>query len=171
MAFRKILCICISLGGAVLGPTLAVAETPIDLSGYRADCEVRIEAWNGHMRVVWPTGNGETAEVTLDMSGEKPLIEKMAMRKEGGAEVAILGSVDPVWFLTVGERRAADERPPEQKWEVFFDNPHQRPHETFASKLMTKTGRVRGGGKRASVTIDELTVGPFAGSVELSFFA
>jgi len=147
------------------------AETPIDLAAYRADCEVRVEAWNSHMRAAWPVGNGEFAEVTLDMSGEKPLIEKMAMRKAGGAEATILGGVDPIWFLTVGERRAADEKAPDQQWEVFFDNPVKRPHETFTSKLIMKTARVRGSGKRASVTIDELSVGPFIGSIELSFYA
>src|SRR3954465_11727099 len=110
MAPNKLACICISTFAALLWAQLAVAETPLDLSGYRADCEVRVEAWNGHMRAAWPVGNGETAEVTLDLSGERPLIEQMAIKKQGGAEVAILGGVDPIFFLTVGERRAADEK-------------------------------------------------------------
>ena len=148
----------------------AQAETVIDLSGYRADCEVRVAGFNGHLIVTWPTGGGDDAEVALDMNGDKPLIERLSMRK--GQDLAeIFGGVDPVWFLTVGERRARDEKSPEQKWEVFFDNPQRRPHETFASTLVMKQARVTGSGKRATVAIDELTVGPFAGSVELSFYA
>src|SRR5262245_43615483 len=149
----------------------ATAETPIELAGYRPDCEVKVEGWDGHLRIAWPTGDRELAEVTLDLSGERPLIEKMATRVEGNEAATILTGVDPVWFLTFGERRAADEKPPEQKWEVFFDNPHQRPHETFTSKLAIKRARVAGRGKRATVTIDEIAAGPFAGSVELSFYA
>jgi hypothetical protein len=149
----------------------APADTPIDLSGYQQDCEVRLEGWDGHLRLAWPMAEGETGVVTLDLSGERPLVESLATKKTGGEAETILSGVDPIWFLTVGERRAADEKPPEQKWEVFFDNPHQRPHQTFASKLAFKSGRVRGSGKRASVTIDELTVGPFSGTVELSFYA
>src|SRR4051812_11779762 len=110
MSPNKCVCISVSTFTALLCAQLAVAETPLDLSGYRVDCEVRVEAWDGHMRAGWPVGNGETAEVTLDLSGERPLIEQMAIKKQGEAEVAILGGVDPVWFLTVGERRAADEK-------------------------------------------------------------
>src|SRR5437763_2560756 len=153
--------LCITFAALLAVALAARAETPIGVAAYRADCEVRIEAWNGHMRAAWPTGNGDTAEVTLDMSGDRPLIEQMAMRKEGGEAATILTGVDPVWFLTVGQRRAADEKSPDQKWEVFFDNPHQRPHETLASKLAMKSAKVTGSGKRATVAIDELTVGPF----------
>src|SRR5436305_723844 len=163
--------LCITAAGLMAMALAARAETPIDLSSYRADCEVQVEAWNGHMRAAWPLGNGETGEVTLDMSGDRPLIEQMAVRKEDAEHRTIVTSVDPIWFLTVGQRRGADEKSPDQKWEVFFDNPHQRPHETFPSKLATKSAKVTGNGKRASVFIDELSVGPFRGSLELSFYA
>jgi hypothetical protein len=171
MTTPKIACIRITAASLLAIAAIARAETPIDLSSYRADCEVQIEAWNGHMRAIWPVGNGETAEVTFDMSGDRPLIEQMALRKESAEHSTILTGVDPVFFLTVGERRAADEKSPEQKWEVFFDNPQQRPHETFTSKLAIKTAKVTGSGKRASLFIDDLSVGPFSGTVELSFYA
>jgi hypothetical protein len=166
------LCIRIAIMALLLPSWGTVsAETTIDLSAYKHDCEVRVEAWNGNLRLAWPTGEGETAVVTLDLSGQRPLIEQLGIRKEGSAAEPILTSLDPVWFLTVGERRATDEKPPEQKWEVFFDNPHKRPHETFTSKLAIQSARVTGSGNRATVAIDDLTVGPFSGSVELSFFA
>jgi hypothetical protein len=151
--------------------TKAQAETPIDLAGYRADCEVRVEGWNGNLRLAWPMEAGETGEVTLDLSGERPLIQKLATRREGSEAAAILTDVDPVLFLTVGERRATDEKAPGQEWEVFFDNPYKRPHETFPAKLAIKSARVTGSGKRATVSIGDLTAGPFAGSLELSFYA
>src|SRR5205807_3532452 len=95
----------------------------------------------------------------------------LATRKTGDEVQPILTAVDPIWFVTVGERRAADEKAPDQQWEVFFDNPAKRPHETFTSKLDLKRARVTGSGKRATVSIDELTAGPFAGSVELTFYS
>jgi hypothetical protein len=148
------------------------AETPIDLSAYQSDCEVRLLAWNGHLRLAWPMGDGETGEVTLDLSGQRPLVESLATKKGAGSDAqTILGGVEPVWFLTVGERRATDEKAPDQRWEVFFDNPAKRPHETFTSKLTITSAKVAGSGKRAAVSIGGLTVGPFAGSVELSFYA
>src|SRR5687767_14643306 len=172
MAPRKKVCICIAILAALLGAPLAVpASTPIDLSAYHIDCEVRVEGWNGNLRLAWPTGDRDTAEVTLDFSGTQPLIQSLAIKKPGTAAEPILTAVDPAFFLTVGERRATDEKSPDQKWEVFFDNPHKRPHETFTATLTPKLARVIGSGKRATVTIDDLTVGPFNGSVELSFYS
>jgi hypothetical protein len=149
----------------------ARADTPIDLSGYRADCAVRVEAWNGSLKVAWPMAESESGETTLDLSGERPLIRQLATRRGAGEPVAILTDVEPAWFLTAGERRMPPDKPPEQQWEVFFDNPHQRPHQTHASKLAITKARVTGSGQRATVAIDGLTVGPFAGSVEFCFFA
>src|SRR4051812_10770801 len=122
MGRQKTVCICIGLLAALFGTRPAAADTPIDLSTYQESCEVRVEGWNSHLRLAWPTGAGEDAVVTLDLSGNRPLIASMALRKTGGEAETILGSVDPVWFLTVGERRAADEKAPDQQWEVFFDN-------------------------------------------------
>ncbi len=150
---------------------VAGADTPIDLSGYRSDCAVRVEAWNGNLNIAWPMAEGETGKATLDLSGERPLIRQLATRNGAGEAGTILTGVEPAWFLTVGERRPAAEKPPDQQWEVFFDNPHRRPHETFASKLAISKARVTGGGQRATVAIDGLTIGPFAGSIEFCFFA
>jgi hypothetical protein len=113
----------------------------------------------------------ETGQVTLDLSGAGPLVEQFATRKEGQELRPILGSVDPALFLTIGTRQMPPGKPPEQKWQVFFDNPHRRPHRTEASQLKLGQVRVAGSGSRASVTIEGLTVGPFSGSWELTFFA
>src|SRR6266436_2656997 len=151
MSAPKNACICITASAALLiASAAAAAETAIDLSDYRSDCDVRVQGWDGHLKVTWPAGEGEMSEVTLDLSGERPLIEKMAARKDGAEAAVILTGVDPVWFLTVGERRAADEKGPDQQWEVFFDNPAKRPHATFASKLAFKSAKVSGSGKRAT---------------------
>ena len=46
--------------------TTARAETPIDLGGYDASCAVRVEGWNGNLRLAWPIAEGEEGEATLD---------------------------------------------------------------------------------------------------------
>src|SRR5438093_12705834 len=118
MSRHKTVCIGIlTLAGLFGTQPTASADTPIDLSAYDKQCEVRLEGWDGHLRFAWPTGAGEDAVVTLDLSGQRPLIESMAIRKPGEAAQSIVSGVDPVWFLTVGERRAADEKAPDQQWE------------------------------------------------------
>src|SRR5438045_7165692 len=64
-------------------PRRAQAETAVDLSGYRQGCEVRVEGWDEHLRISWPMREGERGEVTLNVSGAGPLIQKLATRKAG----------------------------------------------------------------------------------------
>src|SRR5262249_43914004 len=140
---RKNLCTCICMLASFLQSWGIVhAETPIDLNGYHVDCQVKVEDWNGNLRLAWPISDTETGVVTLDMTGQRPLIQEIAVRKNGGEADPVITGVDPVWFLTVGERRAADEKAPDQQWEVFFDNPVKRPHETFTSKFAPKIAHV-----------------------------
>jgi len=149
----------------------AAAETVIDFAAYRPTCAVEVQGWDSHLRVSWPTGERDTAVVVLDLTGDAPLVQQLATTAGGGAEMPILSAVDPAIFLTVGQRRPPADKPPEQRWEVFFDNPAQRPHETFTSKLTPRRAKVAGAGQRATVTVEGLTIGPFAGTLELSFYA
>src|SRR5689334_3146468 len=72
----------------------AVAETPIDNSGYQATCAVKIAGWNGHLNISWPTGEGDMAGVVLDLSGEKPLFEKLMTSAVAGDARTIESGVD-----------------------------------------------------------------------------
>ena len=148
----------------------AAAEVAVDFSGYDKACAVQVLHGEGKLVASWPNADGRTAFLCLDISGHAPLIRDLGVPEASGNQPT-LRHVDPAWFLTVGERRLAPEKPPEQKWEVFFDNPHQRPHEVFASKLDLNQVRVTGKGSRATVSIDTLTIGPFAGSLEFTFYA
>jgi hypothetical protein len=150
---------------------LVAAEPAVDLSGYRQDCQVRIAPSGSELLVAWPINDAEAGEVALDVSGVGPLVKRISVRHGAGSVNSILNDVQPTWFLTIGTRRPAEEKPLEQQWEVFFDNPHQRPHEIFASQLTIKSASVQGSGTRATIAIDGLSVGPFAGSVELTFYA
>src|SRR5262245_47319556 len=98
-------CVMLSLAFVLTTILSSQADTPIDLTGYAKDCQVRVDGWNGNLRIAWPTGQQETAEITLDLSGAAPLISTMAIRKEGSDPATVLSAVDPVWWLTVGERR------------------------------------------------------------------
>jgi hypothetical protein len=170
--FRSVLRLLVLLPGSVaLVAVQAAAETVIDFSAYQPTCAVEVQGWNSHLRVSWPTGERDTAIAVLNLSGDGPLLQQLATSRDAGPELPILAAVDPVMFLTVGQRRAPDDKPREQRWEVFFDNPAKRPHETFPSKLTPQRAKVSGAGQRATVSIEGLSIGPFAGTLELSFYA
>src|SRR5262245_49156713 len=131
----------------LLSPGIAHGQAPVNLIGYDRTSSVRIEVntKDGIIPITWPAGNGSTATLSLDFPGRSPLIRELCMLNAAGIR-PVLGDVDPTWFLTVGERRLAPEKPSDQKWEVFFDSPHQRPHQVFDSKLELKQVRVEGKG-------------------------
>ena len=67
-ALRKTLCISICVLVFFLHSWgNSYAETPIDLNGYKVDCQVQVEGWNGNLRLSWPISDAETGVVTLDM--------------------------------------------------------------------------------------------------------
>ncbi len=84
----------------------------------------------------------------------------------------LIKEIDPVTFLLVGSRRAPAGRPPEMSvFNVFFDSPAKRPFQTHKSKLDLKRVRVTSHGHRTTVTIGEVTIGPFSGEVQLTLYA
>ena len=134
-----------SLALALIAAGNAVAETPVDLADYDPACEVRVEGWNGHLRLSWPLDAkelGNRGEITLDLNGTAPIIQRLATRSSRDDEPSftILRNVDPAWWFTVGSRQMPEGKPADQQWEVFFDNPHTRPHEVHASKLHDSAG-------------------------------
>src|SRR5262249_33751797 len=96
-----------------------------------------------------------------------PLITEMGIAKTADGEAApLMKNLEPVTFLTVGVRDLS-----KQGWNVFFDNPPRRPHETFQAKLERKRARVESHGRRCTVIIDELAAGPFRGDLRFTVYA
>jgi len=56
------------------------------------------------------------------------------------------------------------------KWNTFFDNPSKRPHEDFASKLDVKRASVSSEGRRATVSIGDLSIGNFRGELQFTVY-
>src|SRR5262249_39730084 len=101
-----------------------------------------------------------------------PLIESIGIADgPAGEAVPLLRGVEPVTFLTVGTRNAPADRPPQMSiWNVFFDKPAGRPHRTYSSHLEREQVRVSSEGRRATVAVGELSVGPSRGELLLTFY-
>jgi hypothetical protein len=89
-----------------------------------------------------------------------------------GKFLAPLDAIEPVTFLTVGTREAPSGHPPTMSvWNVFFDKPAKRPFQTHVSSLEVKQVRVTSEGRRATVAMGDLTIGPFSGELQFTFYA
>ncbi len=113
----------------------------------------------------------ETGELVLDLRLQHPLIRSLGIAKDGTKATALLENADPATFLVVGSREAPSGRPPEMSvFNVFFDAPANRPYQTYRSRLELRRVRVTSRGKRATVSIGEVTIGPFSGELELTIY-
>ena len=119
------------------------AGVTFELGGYRADSGVTVRREAPGLRVLWPSAEGEIAEIVfnLELGPNRPLIERFAIGEaaagEGGMR-ALMQGVDPVTLLTIGER---DLKTP-SAWVAFFDNPPLRAYRTVPAVLAKKTVRV-----------------------------
>jgi hypothetical protein len=151
---------------AMLLPSGVAAQLVADLSGYDPRSGVSVSQADGRLRLEWPIGEGERGAMSLRMDEEGPLIEQFAVAPEGGPFTPVLRDVNPVLVLTVGKRDLAKR----DGWTIFFDRPGDRSFEHFAAKLEKRAVRVTSEGRRATVVIDGLTAGPFAGDLRFTFY-
>jgi hypothetical protein len=136
-------------------------EIAVDLSAYKPESGVAVRRQGTRLYVNWPMADGEQGELVLDLGAGQPLIEEIGIAAAAGAQATpIMRKVNPVTLLTVGSRDLS-----KQGWNVFFDNPPRRPHETFLAVLAAKKVAVRSQGRRATVVFDGLSAGPFQGEL------
>jgi hypothetical protein len=153
-------------------PRTAAGAIDVDLTGYGLECGVTVRQSDEKLTVEWPLEGQEVGQVVLDLRQGKPLIERIGLASRGDqAFQPILRDVDPVTFVVVGERRTPGGEPPGMSvFNVFFDSPAQRPFDTHRSRLDLKRVRVASQGHRATVAVGDLTIGPFAGEWQLTFY-
>jgi len=155
------------------GGSGARAQAPaVDLSGYHADCGIAVRRDGDELAVGWPMEGDESGRLVLDLRPGQPLIRSMGIIAKPGENLRpLFEKVDPATFLLVGSRQAPPDRPPGMSvFNVFFDSPANRPFQAYRSRLDLKEVRVTSQGYRATVTLGEVTMGPFAGEMRLTFY-
>jgi hypothetical protein len=155
-----------------LSCSVDLAAKEIDRSGYSPDCRIQVTADDSRLIARWPIAAGQEGYLELDLSGRQPLVRELGLTAAGApATQKLLENADPAFYLTVGSRNVPEGKPAWQKWQVFFDSPAQRPHRAFVSQLNPTLVRITGTAERARISIAELTVGDFRGTLDFEFFA
>jgi len=130
-----------------------------------ADSGVRVEEAGGRVRVIWPISEGEAGSAVFSLDPEAPLIESLGVATAGGAATTVAKGLDPVTHLTVGSRDLSKPA----GWVAFFDNPPQRPHQTFPVRLGKRRAVVTGHGAATTVSVAEVSAGSFRGDIRFTF--
>lgn len=177
-SIRRSTTIMISALNVVVLTTVAAAQSAdhvaVDAGGYSRDCGIAIRHDGPHLEVRWALSDEskDHGYLTLDLRPGQRLISALGIssREDADADV-LLKEVDPVVFLTVGSRQTPPGKPPGSKWQVFFDKPADRPHETFRGKLVLTEVKVESEGRRAAITLHTLTAGSFTGALQFVFYS
>lgn len=158
----------------VLVPVAAVAQGPVDLGRYDPDCGVEVRVEGERLRVSWAAGEGVLGHAVLNHVDGRPVFAELGLRGASSESPAILlRDVEPTTFLVVGTRQPPPNRPPTlSPFSVFFDSPSQRPHEAYRSRLERRgPARVSSEGRRATIALGDVALGPFTGELRVTFYA
>jgi hypothetical protein len=142
-------------------------DIQVDLSASQSKSGIAVSQKGTTVQITWPIEAREQGVLVLQLRAEKALIQELAIRKTSdGPVIPLLRNVDAVTLLTVGVRDLS-----KQGWNAFFDNPPQRPHETFPAVLNCKNIRSRNQGRRCTISLDGLLAGPFHGDLRFTVYS
>lgn len=145
----------------------AGSPTKLDMKGYEPSCGIEIEQKEEVLRVSWPMGRGRSGKLAFNLSGTKPHIGSIAVAEDpNSSPQTIAEGLDPVLILRVGKRDLAKR----DGWTIFFDRMQEKPHEVYEAELSRTRVAVSSRGNRATVSLGEVTAGPFKGELRWTFF-
>jgi hypothetical protein len=149
------------------------AQIPVDLKDYLPNSGITVQQENQQLRISWPLNNSESGHLWFNLAKGEPLIETIGAGPNHQTTFRrVMEKLEPVFFLTAGERRAPPGRPPSMPiWNVFFDKPADRPHFRHRSILEPERVRVASRGRRVSVTMEGLNIGNFSGQLQFHFYS
>ncbi|NIJ18822.1 hypothetical protein FHS95_000491 [Sphingomonas naasensis] len=148
--------------GCFVALDAAHAQTPATVLHQPARAlpgDVRVTRAQDAVTIDWPSAAGERAQLVLSLDKRMPLIRTIAI-----AGKPVLGGVDPAGVVTVGTRDL------KQGWTIFFDNPRQRPFESFPLTLSRDDITVRAEGGYTRVIVGGAAAGPFSGSYQFTLY-
>jgi len=147
-------------------------EIHVHMASYSPECGVIIRTNATLLEAAWPMEEGQVGRMQLNLRTGEPLIHMLGFsRATAGPPEPVLTNLQPVFFMTVGTRVEPPGRPPEMgKWNVFFDKPAKRRHQSFASTLDLKRVSISSEGRRATIAIGNLTIGSFVGELQFTLY-
>jgi hypothetical protein len=178
----------------------AKAEMTCDMSAYKAQEGLAAQVRAGVLEFSWRGANRERLRAAFTIRDGTPLVRELAVRKDGGAWIALGRSLEPEFQVTSGVRRLSQQQvnPLEslgvaltpavvgrEKWNSFWDAPlmvpgrlntnvdlPRKPEEIQVAWAKYNAGscRVKTDGARLEVTFPGLSMGIFSGSLQYTVY-
>ena len=167
---RRLLACHFIFGSLLVAASSGAGSALVDLSHYRADSGIRVVSPDASLlKISWPISAGMSGQMILNLTPDQPLIQSCGYSHGHQPVQNLATQLDPVTTLTIGERDPEKAAKAFQGM-VFFENPRERPYQTYLVSL-TKTGvRVVSEGSRTTIIIGGATAGSFKGDFRLTFY-
>ncbi len=105
--------------------------------------------------------------MTFDLHPGAPAIHSIDVAGDDTEFQTVAEELAPVYWLRVGQR----DLKLRDGWTIFFDRMQDKPHEVHRAELASRRATVSSHGNRATVTLGDVTAGPFQGELRWTFFA
>src|SRR3954452_18639671 len=171
-----------------------------DLAGYKAQDGLKAQMRAGLLEVTWQGERREQLRAAFTIRDGQPVVQELAVRKEGGGWIALAGNVSPEFQITSGVRRLSEQQieplrglgvalTPEvierEKWNAFWDAPlavpgrqgtnlglPRKPEEIKRAwaKYNASGCQVKTDGARLEITFPGLEAGIFSGFLQYTIY-
>jgi hypothetical protein len=178
----------------------AAPELNCDLAGYKAQDGLKAQMRAGLLEVTWQGERHEQLRAVFTIRDRQPVVQELAVRKDGGNWIALAGNLTPEFQITSGVRRLSEQQiaplkelgvalTPEvverEKWNAFWDAPLAVPGRPGTNLDLPRkpdeikrawakydaTGcQVKTDGARLEITFPGLEAGIFSGSLQYTVY-
>ena len=161
-------------GKDTVAATTLVADTtdspPFALNTdlYQPSCGIAVTQTSSLIEVTWPLDAGQQGRLTFDLASGHPLIYSVAAATDRSDSFrTIAKGLDPMIDVRVGNRDLEKR----SSWTIFFDRMQRKPNQVFRATIRKKNAHVTSNARRATLTIGDVSAGPFQGHLRWTFYA
>ena len=139
----------------------------LNVDQYDRSCGIEISQNETQIIVIWPIGGEQRARFTFDLADERPLLNSIDISTGGKPFQSIATALDPTLLIRVGQRDLAKR----EGWTIFFDRMQTKPSELFLASVKRNKATATSKAQRATLSLGEVTAGPFSGELRWTFYA
>ncbi len=153
-------------------PVVRAATLHCDLSQYWPAPGLTASVEMESLAVVWDGESGQKLRARFTIDAGIPTVQELAVQPPAGSWQILAQNLTPEFGLTTGIRRTNHGLPEENRWDVFWDTPLNRPGEVrrFSVAFHADRCAVKTDGARLEINFPGLEIGIFSGSVRFTVY-
>ena len=165
----SVVLICIvTLNCSTKGAVADESQIRLDSNDYDPSCGIDVAQDGSLIRVVWPLDSRRRGQLTFDLTRNRPLIHTAAVSPQDSDSFQQIGQgLNPMVQVRVGNRDLQRRG----GWTIFFDRMQRKPNQVFRATIRKKNAEVTSNARRATLTIGDVSAGPFQGYLRWTFYA